>query len=72
ERRGILGKDGNNDTLSGIVLLLRGENPSRVLAGVHAKVEELNRSLADSDVRIVPYLDRSHLVGATVSKVSHT
>jgi heavy metal efflux system protein len=72
ERRGILGKDGRNDTLSGIVLLLRGENPSRVLAGIHAKVEQLNKSLEAADVRIVPYLDRSNLVDATVDKVSHT
>jgi heavy metal efflux system protein len=72
ERRGILGKDGRNDTMSGIVLLLRGENPSRVLDGVHAKVAELNKALQASDVQIVPYLDRSNLVNATVSKVSHT
>lgn len=72
ERRGILGKDERGDTLSGIVLLLRGENPSRVLDGVHAKVAELNKSLLSSDVQIVPYLDRSHLVNATVNKVSHT
>ncbi|CAN2535897.1 Cobalt-zinc-cadmium+resistance+protein+CzcA [Methylocapsa aurea] len=72
ERRGILGKDLKSDTLSGIVLLLRGENPSRVLEGVHAKVDELNETLGTSDVRIVPYLDRSNLVDATVEKVSHT
>jgi len=72
ERRGVLGKDEKSDTLSGVVLLLRGENPSRVLDGIHAKVEELNKLLKDSDVKIVPYLDRSHLVTATVDKVSHT
>jgi cobalt-zinc-cadmium resistance protein CzcA len=27
ERHGILGKDDKNDTIEGIVLLLRGENP---------------------------------------------
>lgn len=72
ERRGVLGKDEKSDTLSGVVLLLRGENPSHVLGGVHAKVAELNQSLLESDVQIVPYLDRSHLVNATVDKVSHT
>jgi cobalt-zinc-cadmium resistance protein CzcA len=72
ERHGILGKDEKNDTISGIVLLLRGENPSRVLDGVHAKVAELNKRLKSMDVQIVPYLDRSGLVDATVDKVSHT
>ncbi len=72
ERHGILGKDEKNDTIEGITLLLRGENPSRVLDGVHAKVAELNKRLKAEDVQIVPYLDRSGLVNATVDKVSHT
>jgi cobalt-zinc-cadmium resistance protein CzcA len=72
ERHGILGKDEKNDTIEGIVLLLRGENPSRVLDGIHAKVAELNKRLKSLDVQIVPYLDRSSLVSATVDKVAHT
>src|SRR5262249_2852352 len=72
ERRGILGKDEINDTVGGITLLLRGENPSRVIDGIHEKVKELNRRLKAQDVQIVPYLDRSDLVSATVDKVSHT
>ncbi len=72
ERQGILGKNNNPDTIEGIVLLLKYENASQVLKGVHAKVEELNRQLAAQGVRIVPYIDRDDLVQATVSKVSHT
>jgi cobalt-zinc-cadmium resistance protein CzcA len=72
ERHGILGMDEKNDTIEGIVLLLRGENPSRVIDGIHAKVAELNKRLKTADVQIVPYLDRSGLVNATVDKVSHT
>jgi cobalt-zinc-cadmium resistance protein CzcA len=72
ERHGILGKDERNDAIEGTVLLLRGENPSRVLDGVHAKVAELNERLKADDVQIVPYLDRSTLVDATVDKVAHT
>jgi cobalt-zinc-cadmium resistance protein CzcA len=72
ERHGILGKDDRSDAVEGTVLLLRGENPSRVLEGVHAKVTELNDRLRAEDVKIVPYLDRSGLVDATVAKVSHT
>ena len=62
ERHGIVGKDEKNDVVEGTVLLLRGENPSRVLDGVHAKVAELNERLKADDVQIVPYLDRSTLV----------
>ena len=72
ERHGILGKDDANDVVGGITLLLRGENPSRVIDGIHDKVKELNARLKAQDVQIVPYLDRSDLVSATVDKVSHT
>ena len=72
ERQGILGKDNNPDTIEGIVLLLKYENASLVLKGVHAKVDELNNQLAAQGVRIVPYIDRDDLVQATISKVSHT
>jgi len=72
ERHGVVGKNEKNDVVEGTVLLLKGDNPSRVLDGVHAKVAELNERLAADDVRIVPYYDRSDLVNQTISKVSHT
>src|SRR5277367_685730 len=72
EREGIVGKDANPDTIEGIVLMLKYQNPSRTLAGIHAKVAELNRQLAKQDVRIVPYIDRDDLVHSTVSKVGRT
>src|SRR5436309_485225 len=72
ERHGILGVDDRNDAVEGTPLLLRGENPSRVMEAVHAKVAALNERLKADDVRIVGYLDRSNLVDATIDKVSHT
>jgi cobalt-zinc-cadmium resistance protein CzcA len=72
EREGILGKDRNPDTIEGIVLMLKYQNPSETLKGIHAKVNELNRQLARDDVRIVPYIDRDDLVRATVHKVGRT
>lgn len=71
-RNGVAGKDGAPDVVTGIVLLLRGGNPSRVLADVHRKVDALNHGLLPPDVKIVPYLDRTELVGTTVRTVSHT
>jgi cobalt-zinc-cadmium resistance protein CzcA len=72
EREGILGKDSNPDTIEGIVLMLKYQNPSQTLEGIHAKVAELNRRLAGEGVRIVPYIDRDELVRATVHKVGRT
>jgi heavy metal efflux system protein len=72
EREGIVGKDNNPDTIEGIVLMLKYQNPSRTLAGVHAKVAELNQRLAKEGVRVVTYSDRDDLVHSTVSKVGRT
>ena len=72
ERGGILGKDTNPDTIEGIVLMLKYENPSRVLEGVHRKIDELQAELAPLGVKIVPYIDRDDLVKLTVDKVTHT
>ncbi|MGD0230155.1 MAG: CusA/CzcA family heavy metal efflux RND transporter [Syntrophorhabdales bacterium] len=72
EREGILGKDANPDTLEGIVLMLKHENPSQVLKGIHARVNDLAKQLGPMGVRIVPYIDRDDLVQLTVHKVSHT
>ena len=71
-RKGIAGKDAMPDVVTGIVLLLRGNNPSQVLEGVHAKVDALNHGVLPSDVKIVPYLDRTDLVHTTVHTVSRT
>jgi cobalt-zinc-cadmium resistance protein CzcA len=72
EREGILGKDNNPDTIEGIVLMLKYQNPSETLRGIHAKVAELNGRLAGMNVRIVPYIDRDDLVHATIEKVGRT
>jgi cobalt-zinc-cadmium resistance protein CzcA len=72
EREGILGKDGNPDTIEGIVLMLKNENPSKVLQGVHKKVDELQKRLTPMGVKLVPYIDRDGLVKLTVTKVTHT
>jgi cobalt-zinc-cadmium resistance protein CzcA len=72
EREGILGKDSNPDTIEGIVLMLKYQNPSQTLKGIHAKVAELSQQLAKQNVRIVPYIDRDQLVHSTVNKVGRT
>ncbi len=72
ERHGVLGRNQANDAVEGTVLLLKGDNPSRVMEGVHAKVKELNARLAADDVQIVPYIDRSDLVDATLDRVAKT
>lgn len=72
QRHGIVGKDNNPDVIEGIVLLLKNENPSRVMEGVAEAVADLNDNILPKDVKLVPYLNRTHLVNATVHTVSKT
>jgi heavy metal efflux system protein len=76
ERKGVLGfTDHTRDypeSVEGIVQLLRRHNPSHVLSGVHAAVEELNNEILPDGVRIHPFMDRTDLVKTTLNTVSHT
>ncbi len=76
ERKGILGytdrKRNYSESVEGIVLLLRGQNPSQVLEGVHQAIEELNNETLPAGVKIHPFLDRTDLVDTTLHTVSHT
>ncbi len=61
----------NDDVVSGIVLLRKGANADEALAGIHAKVEELNDHLLPPGVKVVPFIDRSDLVHYTTHTVLH-
>ncbi len=68
-RRGTVGLDEQKEVVEGIALLRRGQNPTRVLDALHAKVEELNARMLPAGMRIVPFLDRSDLVSKTLHTV---
>lgn len=76
ERKGVLGYTDRirnySESLEGIVLLLKHENPSKVLDGIHAAVDELNNETLPEGVRIHTFLDRTSLVDTTLDTVSHT
>jgi len=61
----------NDDVVSGIVLLRKGANADDALAGVHAKVKELNDRMLPPGVKVVPFIDRSDLVQFTTHTVLH-
>src|SRR5262249_29240568 len=70
-RRGTAGLDAVPEIIEGFVLLRRGENPSLVLDGVHAKVKELNDKILPKGMKIEPFYDRSTLVTHTLGTVHH-
>ena len=69
-RLGQVGLDDDDDLVQGIVIMLRGENPADVIDGLKTRIEELNARILPENVKIVPFIDRSELVDATVSTVS--
>ncbi|MFN4145214.1 MAG: efflux RND transporter permease subunit [Runella sp.] len=77
ERKGALGYTDRRgadyeDSIEGIVLLLKHQNPSVVLKGVNEAVHELNNSILPEGVKIHPFLDRTNLVETTLHTVSKT
>lgn len=68
---GIFGKDAVNDAVEGIVLMRRGENPSRTLAFVKREVADLGNKLP-AGVTIEPFYDRQFLVDSTLHTVTHS
>jgi len=68
-RLGTVGQDMDDDIITGMVVMRKGENPSEVLKGVKQKVAELNERGLPPGVQIVPFYDRSWLMGKTLSTV---
>src|SRR5881398_1859535 len=70
-RRGVAELDGKGEVVGGIVVMRFGENALRVIDGVKAKLQEVQRSLP-SGVRIVPTYDRSGLISESINTLRRT
>ena len=70
-RLGIAGRDDNDEVVEGIVLMRRGENPSKVLGDVKAKLKELQDQLPKG-IKIVRTYDREELINRTLENVRST
>ena len=68
-RQGLVGQDKDNDVVTGIVLMRKGENPSQVLKAVKEKVDLLNASGLPRGMQIVPFYDRTWLIDRTLTTV---
>ncbi|HEY1045240.1 MAG TPA: CusA/CzcA family heavy metal efflux RND transporter [Bacteroidia bacterium] len=68
-RFGKVGRDDEKDVVEGIVLLRRGENPSKVLVDLKDKIEELNDRILPEGVKINTFYDRTTLVNLTTHTV---
>jgi cobalt-zinc-cadmium resistance protein CzcA len=72
-RQGAIIKGGYTESVSGIVLMMRGGNAKQVVSRVQERVAEINsKGMLPGGLQIVPYYDRTELVDSalwTVGKV---
>ena len=71
-RLGILGRDQQDDVVGAIVVMRRTEKTADMIPKVKAEIDKLNHDGSlPPGVRVVPYYDRSWLVGVTTHTVLH-
>ena len=71
-RLGIAGRDHDDDVATAIVVMGRTQHTNDIIPKVQAAVEKLNTDGSlPPGVKIVPYYDRSSLVGVTTHTVLH-
>ncbi|HLK27441.1 MAG TPA: CusA/CzcA family heavy metal efflux RND transporter, partial [Puia sp.] len=59
------------DVVEGIVVMRKGENPSKVIAALKSKIEKLNGSVLPADTKIVSFYDRDDLIHFATHTVLH-
>lgn len=67
-RQGAATKDGQGEVVTGIVMMLKGENSREVIKRVKAKIEEIKPSLPEG-VKIKPFYDQTDLIEQTIKTV---
>ncbi len=68
-RLGEFGYEKQDDCVEGVILLRTGEKTQDVLKRVEAKTTELNNGVLPRDVKVVPFYDRTDLIGLTTEVV---
>ncbi|MGH7818778.1 MAG: efflux RND transporter permease subunit [Candidatus Binatia bacterium] len=67
-RQGAVTRDGRGEAVTGVVMMLIGENSRVVARRVHEKIQEIQKSLP-AGVKIDTYYDRTELVRRTIRTV---
>lgn len=69
-RIGQVGKNYDNDSVEGIVLMRKGENPTKTIKNLESKLPEI-KSYLPKGVHLVPFYQRSELINNTMHTISH-
>lgn len=73
----VIDKNGNRkivddpDAVEAIIVMRKGENPTEVLAALKTEINKINNEVLPADTQIVPYYDRSNLIGFATHTVLH-
>jgi cobalt-zinc-cadmium resistance protein CzcA len=70
-RQGVVTRNDVEDSIEGIVLMRRGQNPGVVLEGLREKIDHVNTHLLPKGVTVSPFYDRTDLVHTTLHTVFH-
>ena len=70
-RQGLAGQDNEDDVVTGLVLMRKGENPSEVLKDLKERIDTLNATVLPKGVQITPIYDRTWLIDTTLHTVFH-
>ena len=68
-REGAVSRDGRGETLSGMIVMLKGANGREVVAAVEARLEEIRPLLAARRDRIRPFYNQGEVVDRTTRTV---
>lgn len=72
-RQGASIKNGYTESVTGIVMMLRGGNAKEIVGRVKEKVAEINeQGMLPDGLQIVPFYDRTNLVDSALSTVQST
>lgn len=67
-RYGAVTRNGTGEVVAGITLMLKGENFNQVIANVKERITQIQKTLPEGVV-IEPFIDRTELVGRSISTV---
>jgi heavy metal efflux system protein len=72
-RQGAALKNGNEEVVGGIVMMLKGENSLEVVRRVEERVRQINRgNVLPRGVKLKPYYDRSDIVRQSIKTILFT
>lgn len=67
-RYGAVTRNGQGETVGGVVMMIKGGNSSEVIKEVKTKIAEIRKTLPEG-VQIIPFLDRTKMVNSAIGTV---